>query len=94
MAVIRTTTNMILKQVFLNHRLLPPLSVTRTLSNSHWASLEVPNRQISFCRIKCAASDDKKVSARLSQVHQLLQEAEERASTVGNEPTPKITRGI
>ncbi|PNT54014.1 hypothetical protein POPTR_001G117500v4 [Populus trichocarpa] len=93
MAVIRTTTNMILKQVFLNHRLIPPLSVTRTLSNLHWASLEVPNRQISSCRIKCAASDDKKVSARLSQVHQLLQEAEERASAVGNEPTPKITRG-
>ncbi|KAF9689451.1 hypothetical protein SADUNF_Sadunf01G0093600 [Salix dunnii] len=35
----------------------------------------------------------KKVSARLSQVQQLLREAEERASAVGNEPTPKITRG-
>ncbi|KAB5573681.1 hypothetical protein DKX38_000875 [Salix brachista] len=34
-----------------------------------------------------------KVSARLSQVQQLLREAEERASAVGNEPTPKITRG-
>ncbi|KAJ6393819.1 hypothetical protein OIU77_023121 [Salix suchowensis] len=52
MVVFRTTANMILKQVFLNHRLIPLLSV-----------------------------------------QQLLREAEERASAVGNEPTPKITRG-
>lgn len=94
MVVIRTTANMILKQVFLNHRLIPPLSVSRTLGNLNWANLKIPSRQISFCLIKCAASDGKKVSARLSQVQQLLREAEERASAVGNEPTPKITRGI
>ncbi|KAG5228478.1 peptidyl-tRNA hydrolase ICT [Salix suchowensis] len=93
MVVFRTTANMILKQVFLNHRLIPPLSVSRTLGNLNWANLKIPSRQISFCLIKCAASDGKKVSARLSQVQQLLREAEERASAVGNEPTPKITRG-
>lgn len=31
------------------------------------------------------------MSSRLSQVQQLLQEAEERASLAGDEPTPKIT---
>ncbi|KAL9387189.1 hypothetical protein Peur_020313 [Populus x canadensis] len=94
MAVIRTSTNMILKQVFLDNLLIPPVpsfSVSRTLGNLRWANLKVPNREISFSRIKCAASDDKKVSSRLSQVQQLLQEAEERASAAGNEPPPKIT---
>ncbi|KAI5594915.1 hypothetical protein BDE02_03G103100 [Populus trichocarpa] len=94
MAVIRTSTNMILKQVFLDNLLIPPVpsfSVSRTLGNLRWANLKVPNREISFSRIKCAGSDDKKVSSRLSQVQQLLQEAEERASAAGNEPPPKIT---
>ncbi|KAJ6388813.1 hypothetical protein OIU77_027213 [Salix suchowensis] len=94
MAVIRASTNMILKQVFLDHRLIPPVpssSVSRTLGDLRWANLKVPNREISFSRIICAASDDKKVSSRLSQVQQLLQEAEERASAAGNEPPPKIT---
>nr|KJB31163.1 hypothetical protein B456_005G179200 [Gossypium raimondii] len=53
-----------------------------------------PNREISFSPIRCAAPDadaDRKVSARLSQMQQLLQEAEERASSAGNEPTPQIT---
>jgi peptidyl-tRNA hydrolase ICT1 len=97
MAVIRTSTNMILKQVFLDNLLIPPVpsfSVSRTLGNLRWANLKVPNREISFSRIKCAGSDDKKVSSRLSQVQQLLQEAEERASAAGNEPPPKITLGI
>ncbi|KAG5249219.1 peptidyl-tRNA hydrolase ICT [Salix suchowensis] len=94
MAVIRASTNMILKQVFLDHRLIPPVpssSVSRTLGDLRWANLKVPNREISFSRIICAASDDKMVSSRLSQVQQLLQEAEERASAAGNEPPPKIT---
>ena len=56
------------------------------------------NRGISSSQIRCAAADSgdggKKVSARLSQVHQLLQEAEERSLSFGNEPTPKITLGI
>ncbi|KAB2045557.1 hypothetical protein ES319_D01G170500v1, partial [Gossypium barbadense] len=53
-----------------------------------------PNRGISFSPIRCAAPDvdaDRKVSARLSQIQHLLQEAKERASSAGNEPTPQIT---
>ncbi|KAB2009805.1 hypothetical protein E1A91_D10G196100v1, partial [Gossypium mustelinum] len=53
-----------------------------------------PNCGISFSPIRCAAPDadaDRKVSARLSQMQQLFQEAEERASSAGNEPTPQIT---
>ncbi|KAJ9173463.1 hypothetical protein P3X46_016592 [Hevea brasiliensis] len=97
MAVIRTTTSLILKEMF-SHRL--PLS-SSSLSTSTSLRLKLPNlhgtaltftrRQFSFSGIRCTASGDNKVSARLSQVHQLLQEAEERASSAGNEPTPKIT---
>ncbi|KAB1996110.1 hypothetical protein ES319_D13G208500v1, partial [Gossypium barbadense] len=53
-----------------------------------------PNRGISFSPIRCATPDadaDRKVSARLSQMQQLIQEAEERASSARNEPTPQIT---
>lgn len=48
---------------------------------------------ISYGQIRCAASDSdrNKVSARLSQVQDLLKEAEERALSAGDEPTPKIT---
>ncbi|XP_050230245.1 uncharacterized protein LOC126679291 isoform X2 [Mercurialis annua] len=96
MAAIRTTTNMILKEM-LNYRL--PLSSSFSLSSSlrlippilHPNSLSFRRREFSFTQIRCAASDDKKVSSRLSQVQQLLQEAEERASSAGNEPPPKIT---
>ncbi|TXG51066.1 hypothetical protein EZV62_023590 [Acer yangbiense] len=35
--------------------------------------------------------DARQVSARLSQVQELLQQAEERASSAGNEPVPQIT---
>ncbi|XP_068651263.1 uncharacterized protein [Aristolochia californica] len=45
--------------------------------------------------VRCMASESsgggKKSSARLSQVEQLLREAEERAASAGNEPVPKIT---
>ncbi|CAM8956025.1 unnamed protein product [Rhodiola kirilowii] len=51
---------------------------------------------ISHCRIRCLSSDSgggggKKVSARLSQMRQLLQDAEERAFRADDEPAPKIT---
>ncbi|CAM9003142.1 unnamed protein product [Rhodiola kirilowii] len=51
---------------------------------------------ISHCRIQCLSSDSgggggKKVSARLSQMRQLLQDAEERAFRADDEPVPKIT---
>ncbi|KAI3944974.1 hypothetical protein MKW92_051071 [Papaver armeniacum] len=52
------------------------------------------NPSISYGRIVCMASDassEKKMSSRLSQVNQFMQEAEERASAAGNEPIPKIT---
>ncbi|KAL1177294.1 hypothetical protein V6Z11_A03G020800 [Gossypium hirsutum] len=96
MSVIRTSANMIMKQL-LHH---PPLS---PISFSGWPLLPcsrnpiirlTPNRRISFSPIRCAAPEadaDRKVSARLSQMQQLLQEAEERASSAGNEPTPQIT---
>ncbi|KAF5734874.1 peptidyl-tRNA hydrolase ICT1 mitochondrial isoform X1 [Tripterygium wilfordii] len=101
MAVIRTTANMIIKRL-LHH---PPLSFFSPLSQARSTFLYLrsqnadlgfksTNRRICFGSIRCAASDsggDKKVSSRLSQVHQLLQEAEERASSAGNEPPPKIT---
>ncbi|XP_065858014.1 uncharacterized protein [Euphorbia lathyris] len=96
MGAIRITTNMILKEV-LSHRLLLPSSLSPSpslrlsLPTLGATSLQFTRREFSFTRIRCAASDDKKVSSRLSQVQQLLQEAEERAAAAGNEPPPKIT---
>ncbi|KAL5817679.1 hypothetical protein ACOSQ3_026057 [Xanthoceras sorbifolium] len=95
MAAIRTTTNMILNgMLHLHHR---PLSsslslsfIRTTLPGLCRSTTYTCHRTIRFGGIRCAASD-KKVSARLSQVHQLLQQAEERASSAGNEPVPKIT---
>ncbi|MQM08762.1 hypothetical protein Taro_041622 [Colocasia esculenta] len=50
---------------------------------------------VGLVRIRCAASNSgdggRKVSARLSEMQQILQEAEERALSAGSEPTPKIT---
>ncbi|GMH29826.1 hypothetical protein Nepgr_031669 [Nepenthes gracilis] len=52
-------------------------------------------RGFRYSRIRCAASEhgdvSKRVSARLSQVQQLLIEAEERAGAADSEPPPKIT---
>ncbi|KAL7165204.1 hypothetical protein ACSBR2_040978 [Camellia fascicularis] len=53
-------------------------------------------RRISHCSVRCAASDSgdrgkKAAPSRMSQVQQLMMEAEERASSAGNEPIPKIT---
>ncbi|CAL5356017.1 unnamed protein product [Camellia sinensis] len=55
-------------------------------------------RRISHCSVRCAASDSgdrgkKAAPSRMSQVQQLMMEAEERASSAGNEPIPKITLG-
>ncbi|XWS49041.1 hypothetical protein CRYUN_Cryun13aG0129500 [Craigia yunnanensis] len=97
MTVIRTGANMILKEIL--HQ-LPLYSISLSsaralLPCSCGTTIRVtPRRGISFSRIRCAASDDageRKVSSRLSQVQQLLQQAEERASSAGNEPTPQIT---
>lgn len=107
MAAIRTAANMILNEMLvLHHRpLLSPSSSSLSLSSirtglsgfSGSTTLRFTHqREINFGGIRCAASDsgsDNKVSARFSQVTQLLREAEERASSAGNEPIPKITLG-
>lgn len=98
MAAIRCTANMIVKEIF---------HVSLSLRSEQMFQMVLPNfsvycgtvnRGISYSRIRCAAADSgdgrRKVSARLSQVQQLLQEAEERSLSFGNEPTPKITLGI
>ncbi|OMO68767.1 hypothetical protein CCACVL1_19843 [Corchorus capsularis] len=64
-------------------------------SGSYGTTIRVtPSQGFNFSRIRYTASDagtEKKVSSRLSQVQQLLQEAKERASSADNEPTPQIT---
>ncbi|KAB1217081.1 Peptidyl-tRNA hydrolase ICT1, mitochondrial [Morella rubra] len=91
MAIMRTTTSVILRGVV--H--LPSFSVSRfSALPGVGGTIGYTHRGISFGRIQCAASDSgdgRKVSARLSQVQQLLQEAEERALSADDEPTPKIT---
>lgn len=104
MAAIRTTANMIRNEILmLHHR---PLSSSCSSLSLSSIQTRLPgfrgsttlrfthHRGINFGGIRCAASDsgsDDKVSARFSQVKQLLREAEERASSAGNEPIPKIT---
>lgn len=94
MAIMRTTTSVILRGVV--H--LPSFSVSRfSALPGVGGTIGYTHRGISFGRIQCAASDSgdgRKVSARLSQVQQLLQEAEERALSADDEPTPKITIGM
>lgn len=62
------------------------------------SSIRLVQPQVGALRIRCAASNagdgEKKVSARLALMQQLLQGAEERALSAGSEPTPKITLGI
>ncbi|KAJ4877334.1 Class I peptide chain release factor [Raphanus sativus] len=99
MAAIRTMTSLIIRE-FIHHPLLfhssskschslfPSLRRTPGVSLVHSSSR--------FGSFRCAASNpggggDRKVSSRLSQVQQMLHEAEERASSAGNEPTPQIT---
>ncbi|KAF3568278.1 hypothetical protein DY000_02012578 [Brassica cretica] len=100
MAAIRTMTNLIIRE-FIHHPLLfhsssksfhslfPTLRRTPGIARVHSSSR--------FGSFRCAASNsgggDRKVSSRLSQVQQMLHEAEERASSAGNEPTPQITLG-
>ncbi|XP_020581758.1 peptidyl-tRNA hydrolase ICT1, mitochondrial [Phalaenopsis equestris] len=58
-------------------------------------SLRQSRAEILYGRIRCAASESsdggQKVSARLSMMQQVLQEAEERARYAGSEKTPKVT---
>ncbi|CAI0476797.1 unnamed protein product [Linum tenue] len=92
MAVARATTSLILRAFNSRHfhsSSFTPLSFSPLSSTA----LQFTHRKISSAKFICAAasSDDKKVSARLSQVQQLLHEAEERASFASDEPTPRIT---
>ncbi|KAL0550335.1 hypothetical protein IC582_014843 [Cucumis melo] len=97
MAVIRTTSNIILREILHSQpyfSLSPPSIFPKPLHNPN-ATLPFRLRDISFGRVLCAASDSPgtggKVSSRLSQMQQLLLEAEERALSADSEPAPKIT---
>ncbi|KAB2622527.1 peptidyl-tRNA hydrolase ICT1 [Pyrus ussuriensis x Pyrus communis] len=91
MAVLRTTTNMILRHVFRPSLSFPSSIPTIVLRSSNGGT----GIRIGIGRVCCAASDSggsgNKVSARLSQVNQLLQAAEERALSADKNPPPKIT---
>ncbi|XP_068318010.1 uncharacterized protein [Pyrus communis] len=91
MAVLRTTTNMILRHVFRPSLSFPSSIPTIVLRSSNGGT----GIGIGIGRVRCAASDSggsgNKVSARLSQVNQLLQAAEERALSADKNPPPKIT---
>ncbi|KAM1037450.1 hypothetical protein ACFX15_031608 [Malus domestica] len=91
MAVLRTTTNMILRHICRPSLSFPSSIPTIVLRSSNGGT----GIGIGIGRVRCAASDSggsgNKVSARLSQVNQLLQAAEERALSADKHPPPKIT---
>ncbi|XP_054789599.1 uncharacterized protein LOC129295148 [Prosopis cineraria] len=103
MAVIRNTSRMIFKEILDPSPILPISSLCRLPKNPEIhlplacgnAVLPLSRRWVGSSAIRFAASDadggGKKVSARLSQVQQLLQEAEDRAQAFDSGPTPKIT---
>ncbi|KAA8529168.1 hypothetical protein F0562_034033 [Nyssa sinensis] len=95
MAAIRATTNMIVKEIFRPSLSLRPVCMFRRTLPNLGGTLRLVCRGISYSPVRCAVSGSadggKKPSARLSQVQQLLLEAEERAASAGNEPIPKIT---
>ncbi|KAL5728077.1 peptidyl-tRNA hydrolase [Ranunculus cassubicifolius] len=85
MAAIRAMASLVVKETFYISPMLRsiPMFSIRTVSFPHTSRFK------SGC-FRCMASDsgEKKVSSRLSQMHQLLQEAEERSYSASNEPTP------
>ncbi|KAK6935253.1 hypothetical protein RJ641_035408 [Dillenia turbinata] len=100
MAAIRSTANMIVKEMFsptATLRLDPNLIFRPALSFPNLGcTIRLFCRRFRFCPIRCSAEtggadSGKKVPARLSQMQQLLQEAEERALSAGDQTTPKIT---
>ncbi|KAI7989632.1 hypothetical protein LOK49_LG13G01359 [Camellia lanceoleosa] len=98
-AIRRATTNMILRDIF-----RPSLrSLSLSLGSARMFRTSLPRlsvplrlmcRSIGSCPVRCAALDSgdggKKAPARLSQIQQLMLDAEERAASAGNEPIPKI----
>ncbi|KAF6152539.1 hypothetical protein GIB67_012986 [Kingdonia uniflora] len=95
MGATRATTTMIFNQLIHLSPFLKPLPIS--YFNLCRKSVFIESHNVSFRRggVRWMASEsgnsNNKVSSRLSQVHQLLQEAEERSFSAGNEPTPKIT---
>ncbi|XP_076924033.1 uncharacterized protein LOC143586355 [Bidens hawaiensis] len=80
MAAIRTTGILLVRQIF-----RPTVSTRISL----WTPVRFVSRPISYTPVRCD-SNNKKTSARLSQVQQQLHEAMERAAGA-DEPIPKIT---
>lgn len=98
MAVLRTTTNTTL-HTFAQSQLPLPLLSRRTVLISPNVPIGTIRHEIIEGRIRCAASDSKdgagqKFSSRMSQMQQLLQDAEERAFSADNQPPPIITLGM
>ncbi|KAL9267248.1 Large ribosomal subunit protein mL62-like protein [Drosera capensis] len=96
-----TTTTLKLTTATIRYTLLksPPLSIPLLTLLNPPPSILFPRRGISYTPIRSAASEHggefvKRTPARLSQVHKLLNEAEERASGADAGPPPKITLGI
>ncbi|XXG67359.1 hypothetical protein AAC387_Pa06g0724 [Persea americana] len=91
MAVFRS--NLLLREIFLTLPSASSRPMFRIPSSPN--AIRFLSRSICGGRIRCRASGSgdggRKVSSRLSQVQQLLQEAEERSLSAGNEPIPKIT---
>ncbi|KAM7491271.1 hypothetical protein LguiA_034192 [Lonicera macranthoides] len=94
MAAIRTTGNMIIREILRPSSAWASLSTFRTPVPRSGVSFRVLYRGIKYSPVRCAASDSgagKKAPSRLAQMQQLMNEAEERALSAGNEPIPKIT---
>ncbi|KAI5655631.1 hypothetical protein M9H77_32818 [Catharanthus roseus] len=102
MAVGRSTTSLIvsrpsifsLDSVRCLFRIPLPEAKTCASSGVHY---RLVSRGISYSPVRCAAASKrasdggKKAPARLAQVHEFLNAANERALAAGDEPTPKIT---
>ncbi|KAF8091917.1 hypothetical protein N665_0432s0019 [Sinapis alba] len=70
------------------------ISPTHLLLHESTPGIALVHSNSRFRSFRCAVSSsggDQKVSSRLSQVQQMLHEADERANSAGNEPTPQIT---
>lgn len=90
-AAIRATTTMIMRDFF------RPSSFPLFRSILPIDRLRSRAMPISYTpTFRCSAAGEgsrKKASSRLSQVQQMLHEAQERALSAGNDPVPQITIG-
>lgn len=94
MAAYRVSTNLLFKEIWCQ-RHFRAVAPSLSLFTFSPVTCRSGHRIISYTPIRCAVSDTgstgKKSSARLSQVHQLLHEAEERANVADKEPPPRIS---